>query len=1320
MITAALAAIGIGLTGMVSGEDLPKIHHDDFESADAAKAWFPTDAKKWTIDEQAGNHVLHLHGKSDYNPPFRSPHSITLLKDKVVGDFVLTAKVMTLQKSTGHRDMVIFFGWQDPSHFYYVHLGERQDPNSSQIFIVNDAPRTAITEKNTGGIPWEDKHWHDVKVVRSVADGLIEIYFDDMEKPVKVAHDKTFQWGIIGLGSFDDLGLWDDVKINGVAVKGQKPVLPQPNRKGATQQKAPAKPAPKAKPQAQVQAALKITASADQGQDGNPPALDSGGYVVTEWATDPSIARSVAISLDDHGRAYLAVARRRKESSLDIRHHQDLVKTDLSFETVEDRRKYYREHLTGKSWLPDRNKDGVRDWNDLTVQKDSLVQVADIDGDGSAESIRVVGEFHTEVTGITAGVQAVGGDVFVTAEPDFLRYTDKDGDGFPETEEVVSTGYQVHMGQGGHNLSGVALGPDGRVYWSLGDKGHYVKTKEGKTYHAPNSGAIFRCEMDGSKVERYSTGERNAQELAFDAYGNLFSMDNDGDYPGEKERALYITEGSEHGWRLNWQWLRKQDFTKISGIAAYNPWMDEKLFLPDRENHAAYLTPTIGNFGPGPCGFTSNPGTALSEALSDCFFMTNNKNEVRIFKFQPSGAFFSFEEQPAIKGGLANTGLAFGPDGALYSASYGGDRGSIFRFDVAEGQRHPARAETQRILAMDSAKSAAEELGIWLDHADQRVRMKGQFELVRRGLAGGGLDVLQKALVGANTKLGKIHAIWGIGQLSRTEPAVLTFVLPAWHSGDPELIAQAAKVTGDIPGGVAFHEGLLAGLEHESPRVQFFCAIALGNRGYRKAIPALVELLATGGAVDPYLRHAAVMGLKGTMSPDQLAGLSSHESKAVRLGAIVALRKLHAPEVRAFLDDTDEFVLLEAARAIHDDQSIPDALADLSGVLEKSNFGNEALMRRVINAAFRNGSATDLQRLAQYLESGKGNSTLRRTALASILWWSQPPVLDPVEGRYRKHSPRDQKPVNKIVARLLPMILSEADLSEVLLNGVTLRGEAAWLDGVDGVDEYFGKWPANLQVCLLSAVAKVNHADLKSLVRRALASPHAEVREIARKHAAKAGVPAFDLLVAILNDPKPAGQGRAVLELAKLDSQQAREKLQALAKAYKDGKSSRDWKLELWQAAKMNGIELPETPDRLEYGGDPERGKKLVMEHAAAQCIRCHKVGKVGSDLGPDLTKIGASRDRPKLVASMLEPNREIVEGYGTVQLKMKNGEEIAGVLSKKEKSNWIITMADGKPRKVAATEIVSHTLVSLMPPVGLLMKPEEIRDVISYLAELK
>jgi len=1044
---------------------------------------------------------------------------------------------------------------------------------------------------------------------------------------------------------------------------------------------------------------------------------EPGGFSVTEWATDPSIAKSVAISIDDHGRAYVACARRRKESSLDIRHHQDIVKTDLSFQTVEDRRRYYREELTGKSWLPDRNEDGVRDWRDLTVQRDAARQVVDKDGDGKGDTIRDVGEYFTEVTGITAGVLAVGSDVFVTAEPDFLRYSDEDGDGFPEKEQIVSTGYQVHIGQGGHNLSGVTLGPDGRVYWSLGDKGHDVTTKEGKRFHMPNTGGIFRCELDGSNVERYSSGERNAQELAFDAYGNLFSMDNDGDYPGEKERALYITEGSEHGWRLNWQWLGKQDYIKISGLQAYNPWMDEGLFKPHREDHAAYLTPTIGNFGPGPCGFCANPGTALSPALADCFFMTNQKNEVRVFKFMPQGASFRFEEQTAIKGGASNTGLAIGPDGALYSASYGGSRGSIFRFDVSAADANPARSETARILAMDSEKVKHQDLRGWLDNPDQRVRMKGQFELARRGLKNGGYEQLQLALMDADTTHGKIHAVWGLGQIIRQQPKLLGLLLPAWSSGQPEVVAQAAKVTGEIKGGGANLEGLRSGLTHDSPRVQFFSAIALGNRGDKVAAPALVKLLATGGAKDPYLRHAAVMGLKGAMTAEDLAELSTHGNRTVRLGAIVALRKLASPEVRAFLDDTDELVLLEAARAIHDDQSIPDALADLSAVLDKSNFTNEALMRRVINAAFRNGEPADLDRLANYLESGKGTRNLRRTALAAILWWSQPPVLDAVEGRYRKHEPREIEPVNLALAKLKPTIFADPDLSEVLLNGVIQRGEASWLDGAE---VRFSEWSPKLKRRFLDALATTNHTDLKVFVERGLASADAGLRETARGHAKKAGIPTIDLLLAILDDPQPAGQGQAVQELAKIDEPKARGKLEKLIGNYKAGKAAPAWKLELWMAAKSIGVELPETSDRLEFGGDVKRGKKLVMEHAASQCIRCHKIGKVGSELGPDLSKIGASRDRAHLVTSILEPGSEISEGYGTVVLKTKDGEEIGGVLSKKGEAEWEITTHDGKLRSVRISDIKTHTVISTMPPMRGILKPAEIRDIVGYLAELK
>ena len=227
------ATIGF-LTGaaiLVQAGELPVVHKDDFEKSHTA--WFPSQPSKWKITstEDQGK-VYHLLGKSgDYKPPVRSPHSVSLLKDKVVGDFVLTAKVKTLQTTRGHRDMCIFFGYQDPAHFYYVHLGEKPDPHSSQIFIVNNEPRKKITETKDVGVPWKDDTWHEVKVVRRLKDGLIEIYFDDMEKPQKVAHDKTFGAGLIGLGSFDDLGQWDDIELRGVEVKpekGKEPKLFEP------------------------------------------------------------------------------------------------------------------------------------------------------------------------------------------------------------------------------------------------------------------------------------------------------------------------------------------------------------------------------------------------------------------------------------------------------------------------------------------------------------------------------------------------------------------------------------------------------------------------------------------------------------------------------------------------------------------------------------------------------------------------------------------------------------------------------------------------------------------------------------------------------------------------------------------------------------------------------------------------------------------------------------------------------------------------------------------------------------------------------------
>jgi hypothetical protein len=212
----ALVACGLAFLSTLTAAEpanLPLLYSEDFSAG--ADRWQPTDAKVWKVGEEAGNKFFSQHAKGDYNPPYRSPFHFALLKDITVGDFVLEGRCRSTVKDYNHRDMCIVFGYQDPAHFYYVHFGKRADDHANQIFIVNSAPRIKISTKSTEGTNWTDD-WHRVKVVRRVGDGSIEVYYDDMKTPVMTATDKNFAWGRIGLGTFDDTGDWDDVKLYGV------------------------------------------------------------------------------------------------------------------------------------------------------------------------------------------------------------------------------------------------------------------------------------------------------------------------------------------------------------------------------------------------------------------------------------------------------------------------------------------------------------------------------------------------------------------------------------------------------------------------------------------------------------------------------------------------------------------------------------------------------------------------------------------------------------------------------------------------------------------------------------------------------------------------------------------------------------------------------------------------------------------------------------------------------------------------------------------------------------------------------------------------
>jgi hypothetical protein len=192
--------------------DLPVLVREDF--ANGANRWEPTDPQAWKLIDTPRGKVYSQFQQSKYKPPHRSPLNISLLKDVKVTDFVLDARLQSTVKDYAHRDMCLFFGYQDPAHFYYVHLGKKTDDHANQIFIVNAADRKKISTKTTPGTDWNDD-WHSVRIVRKVEDGSIEVFYDDMKTPVMTATDKTFTWGRIGIGCFDDTGNWDDIVLRG-------------------------------------------------------------------------------------------------------------------------------------------------------------------------------------------------------------------------------------------------------------------------------------------------------------------------------------------------------------------------------------------------------------------------------------------------------------------------------------------------------------------------------------------------------------------------------------------------------------------------------------------------------------------------------------------------------------------------------------------------------------------------------------------------------------------------------------------------------------------------------------------------------------------------------------------------------------------------------------------------------------------------------------------------------------------------------------------------------------------------------------------------
>lgn len=1085
----------------------------------------------------------------------------------------------------------------------------------------------------------------------------------------------------------------------------------------------------------------KIAKASDEAQKAIARFQIDKSLKVDLWAAEPMLAHPVSFCFDEKGVCYVAESFRINNGVTDTRGHMYWLDDDLACRTVADRVAMYKKHAKEKfSQGYERERERVRRLEDTT-------------GSGRADRSTVFrDDFGRAEDGIAAGVLARKGNVYFTCIPDIWMMKDTKGTGVADERQSFATGFGVHTGFYGHDMHGLVIGPDGRLYFSIGDRGLNVTTKEGKHLYCPDSGAVIRCELDGSNMELFATGLRNPQELAFDDFGNLFTVDNNSD-SGDQARFVHIVPGGDSGWRMGYQYQSSlhDETVKQGNRGAWN----YDLLWKAGEVKAAYTVPPVANFSNGPSGFAHYPGVGLNAKYKGHFFLCNfsgtaSASGIYAFTTKPRGSSFQLTGDHKFIWNVLTTDCEFAPDGSLYLSDWFDGwgltgKGRIYKVTDPEAVQAPEVAEAKKLLAEGLDRTPIDQLVKLLNHAHQKVRQEAQFALANHGA--NGLEALEKVARDANApRVSRLHAIWAIAQVLRTgndkSRQAVDRCAALLADKDAEVRAQAAFLFGEVRLAPTPAEKLFALLADPEPRVQLLACQAL-SQIYRSPAQSneviakpIFDMMRKAGN-DPYLRNAASVALANAVPAKMIAEATADSAVSVRLTAVVALRRKQSQEVISFLNDADPAVAAEAARAI-DDMAIEPARKALAAALDKSD-ANRPVAYRALNSHFLAGQPENARALASYASRTTAPAPLRALAMNMLAEWPKPSRRDFISGATQSLPPRSpREPAEAFAASLDAVFAGPPELQAAAIKAaVSLQTVSA----VPHLTALVGKENARaeLRIDALKAIETLKSPELTAAASLATKSTDGKVRNAGRSVLFKTNpklavdqlrtvlagknIPemqgAFDLLVA-----NPSDATNELLEewldltiQKKAPAEVWLDVLEAASKS-KSERIQRRWK----------GFDANRTKDdpiggyrEALAGGDVAKGRNVFINKAAVQCQRCHKVDGQGGEVGPPVNGIG-KQTAEYLLESIVIPNKAIAKGYDSVLITTLDGKSITGVLRGEDEKEVKIITAEGKPITIKKADIDERKATKSAMPEDIITKlsKRELRDLIAFLASLK
>jgi len=138
-------------------------------------------------------------------------------------------------------------------------------------------------------------------------------------------------------------------------------------------------------------------------------------------------------------------------------------------------------------------------------------------------------------------------------------------------------------------------------------------------------------------------------------------------------------------------------------------------------------------------------------------------------------------------------------------------------------------------------------------------------------------------------------------------------------------------------------------------------------------------------------------------------------------------------------------------------------------------------------------------------------------------------------------------------------------------------------------------------------------------------------------------------------------------------------------------------------------------------GGDANLGRDLFFTRSNLSCVRCHRVGATGGEVGPNLSSLGSQKNREYLLESIVTPNSAIAQGFETVVILDDEGKTVSGILKSENDSELTLMDAQGALIKINKESIDERKKGLSSMPADLLnyLNKRELRDLVAYMATL-